>query len=461
MAEAGDMTSSRDLPGGRPARLSISEPADVLSYIPHTLGFVPHESLVVLTLGNRSLGATLRLDLPGEGQPDPRGNREFAAGVLRILAAEADARAVFLVLYTHAPWTGPSRPPHRALVRCLEKALAGAGLPVREGWVVGPESWRGYFCTDPGCCPWPGWPLSAITDSTLNAELVFQGSSFDPSLDAAVLRSLPAPPPDAGTAARAAEQRFISALALHWQDEQQFTATLAVWNVLIQASADHAAGSLQSRPAVTGFLLASLHSRAVRDSLLVLAALDLDAALAGARESGLFHPGGGPPVLPDGVMASGGTMTITGLGSGAGGRAAPVHVRAAGSPGALFRSVLVAGSQEPPDWVRLDTAFRVLSELLSCAAGESEAALLTLLAWIEWARGRGSRAHAFLGRCLNRYPSYRLALLLRGLLDHGALPAWARYRSSAWPGPGTGQPGAAPPGTPQAGIRRAPGATPG
>lgn len=437
-------------------RLSISHPADVLSYIPHTLGFVPHESLVILTLGNRRLGATLRLDLPAEEQPDLQGNREFAASVLQILGDVADARGVFLVLYTSAPWADPSRPPHRALVRSLEKTLARAHLPVSGGWLVGPHSWRDYFCTDPGCCPWPGWPLSAITDSTLNAELVFQGSFFDPSLDAAVLRSLPPVPADGGGAAQAAEQRFRSALALRWQDGHQFAATLAVWNILFLGPAADAADCLRARPPLTGFLLASLHSRAVRDSLLVLAAVDLEAALAGARDSGLFQAGGRPPLLPDGVSASAGSITITGLGSGGSGPTPPVAGRAAGSPGALFRSVLVAGSSGPPDWARLDTAFRVLSELLACAAGESEAALLTLLAWIEWARGRGSRAHAFLGRCLNRYPSYRLALLLRGLLDHGALPAWASHRSSAWPGPGPDQ--SAPPG---AGFPRAPGAAPG
>lgn len=45
--------------------LSIKTPADVLSFVGHTLGFWPQESLVCITLDkNNIVGATLRVDLP-------------------------------------------------------------------------------------------------------------------------------------------------------------------------------------------------------------------------------------------------------------------------------------------------------------------------------------------------------------------------------------------------------------
>jgi hypothetical protein len=44
--------------------LTIKSPADLLSFIGHTLGFWPQESLVCLTLDNNHIGATLRVDLP-------------------------------------------------------------------------------------------------------------------------------------------------------------------------------------------------------------------------------------------------------------------------------------------------------------------------------------------------------------------------------------------------------------
>jgi hypothetical protein len=44
--------------------LTIKTPADVLSFIGHTLGFWPPESLVCITLDANRVGATLRVDLP-------------------------------------------------------------------------------------------------------------------------------------------------------------------------------------------------------------------------------------------------------------------------------------------------------------------------------------------------------------------------------------------------------------
>ena len=44
--------------------LTIKSPADLLSFIGHTLGFWPQESLVCLALDTSHIGATLRVDLP-------------------------------------------------------------------------------------------------------------------------------------------------------------------------------------------------------------------------------------------------------------------------------------------------------------------------------------------------------------------------------------------------------------
>jgi hypothetical protein len=49
---------------------AVTSPADILSYILHALGFLPDESLVVLTITGRRLGVTLRVDLP-IGDRDP------------------------------------------------------------------------------------------------------------------------------------------------------------------------------------------------------------------------------------------------------------------------------------------------------------------------------------------------------------------------------------------------------
>ena len=43
---------------------TIKTPADVLSFIGHTPGFWPRESLVCMTLVDDHVGATLHVDLP-------------------------------------------------------------------------------------------------------------------------------------------------------------------------------------------------------------------------------------------------------------------------------------------------------------------------------------------------------------------------------------------------------------
>ena len=48
--------------------LRISSPADILSFIPHTLGFAPRESFVFITMRGNMLGATLRVDAPKDAK---------------------------------------------------------------------------------------------------------------------------------------------------------------------------------------------------------------------------------------------------------------------------------------------------------------------------------------------------------------------------------------------------------
>ncbi|MCU1539750.1 MAG: hypothetical protein JWM01_697 [Arthrobacter sp.] len=49
--------------------LNFTGRADILAYIPHTLGELPKESIVLLTLNGKRLGATLRVDAPSEAAP--------------------------------------------------------------------------------------------------------------------------------------------------------------------------------------------------------------------------------------------------------------------------------------------------------------------------------------------------------------------------------------------------------
>ena len=75
--------------------IKFTGPADVLAFIPHTLGQNPTESFVALTLQGNKIGATLRVDAPF-GQ-DPVG---YAQTIVSYLTADEAATGSLLVIYT-------------------------------------------------------------------------------------------------------------------------------------------------------------------------------------------------------------------------------------------------------------------------------------------------------------------------------------------------------------------------
>ncbi|WP_422758528.1 DUF4192 family protein [Paenarthrobacter sp. C1] len=70
--------------------LTIKDPADLLSFIGHTLGFWPQESLVCVTLSHNNVGATLRIDLPRQ----PGQERMYARTVASYLTSDTDASSI-------------------------------------------------------------------------------------------------------------------------------------------------------------------------------------------------------------------------------------------------------------------------------------------------------------------------------------------------------------------------------
>ena len=426
-----------DKQAGIRSGMRISTPADLLSYVPHLLGFLPVESLVVLTFSARRLGATLRVDLPRQGTD----LRSFAGQVASYLRPGTGADSAVVVLYTDAGWTVPDRPPHGRMVRELGRSLEAAGVGLRDAWVVSSNAWRNYFCRDPRCCPLPGNPVADIADSRLSAELIYGGSSFSDSAETAVG---PAPLPGTSpTACRTVEfhaARYRSSCADVWTAAAQFRASLGVWEAAIGTAGLHPP---DPDPETAGFLLASLGSKAIRDSVLVLAALGRVPAELGAAASNLLsrrEPRREPLVPPSFRAAAPGAQP-----------AATVQAPLLGptvldctvldctdvvpepADARRYTGLLAGTSAEGPQWDRLDSAYLLLIRLAAVASGEDAAAVHSMLAWMEFARGRGSRACVYLGRAERACPGYRLAGLLKELIDRGGMPVWARRPETAWP----------------------------
>ena len=154
--------------------LTVKSPADLLSFIGHTLGFWPRQSLVCVTLDTNRIGATLRMDLPKHDGAE----RTYARAVADYLSNDANATSVLFAIYTSSPWEPGQGKPGAAIIAALTGELAARGLPIRDGLLVGEDTFSRY---DDGPESYAAIPLKTTQSSQINAEYVYRGSTIHPS----------------------------------------------------------------------------------------------------------------------------------------------------------------------------------------------------------------------------------------------------------------------------------------
>jgi hypothetical protein len=375
--------------------LRVSEPRDLLAYVPHRLGFHPRDSLVLVCLrGPRNrLGLVLRADLP---PPDPDG------AWLPALAAQAaghaardGAVAAVAAVYREGGEELPAR-----LVGLLDAALADLGIGLREAWHVGGGAYRSLTCADPRCCPPQGRPLTDLDASLLRAEMVVRGEVVLPDRQA-VLGDLSPLPGDVvlgveEAAARDDRRRRTSletGLQRFWRSGR-----LALWRDLLASGPASGDGRGEEHEAL-GRLLAALADPTVRDA--VMMTLVPGAGLAPER-----------------------------------------HVRDEGDAGVadVLESVFGPSGGTVPDGGLADRGATALRHLVRCAGPHRRAAPLGVLAWLAWWLGEGALANDYAGLALEADPGYSLARLVEEALAAGLAPGWveARRREDAQGLPSSG-----------------------
>jgi uncharacterized protein DUF4192 len=152
--------------------------ADLLGMLPHRIGFLPAESIVVVCLHGprRRDGLVMRLDLAPSRLDGP------VACHLAARAARAGADGVVLVCYAEAAGKVPMAPdlPRRSLVDALAEALDEVGVEVVDAILVSGGRWWSYVCGDATCCPREGSEVpQRLTAAAAHyaAESVAQGSA--------------------------------------------------------------------------------------------------------------------------------------------------------------------------------------------------------------------------------------------------------------------------------------------
>ena len=419
-------------PAGEP--LTVRSPEDILAYIPYALGEWPSESLVAVSIGRGRLGPVLRIGLPS---PGGSGLGRYAGIVGDYVCSDSEGEGVVLALYTDAPWTAVGRPPHSQLLAAVGESLDGSGLPVLDAWIVGPTHWRTVLCSDLTCCPWPGKTVDELRTGRIGAEMVYRGNAYGPVEIPEPRQGLLSP------AALSAELQRYRDDPGRWWDPLAFTAALAAWDEVLD-------GAVAATPDRLRLLAVTLARPALRDAVIVAAATDAGTAWQGSRATAGLRaaPSSGQlPALPGGVdRARAATALaawrqasqpsqdwdIAGVdprGPEVGG---PRTESGRAGMEAAFGAVLLGQTAGTPDWGRIERFERICRRLAEMEEPEVRAPALSLLAWVQWARGRGGRSMRYLERALCADPDYRLAQLLKRFLDHGELAGWARRGDAAW-----------------------------
>lgn len=361
-----------------PPVLRFTSPRDIAAYVPYSLGFLPEESLVLMSFrrGRTSgssprLGLVMRVDLPTSGQPLDDGVEILVSHLVR-----DGAEHTALVVYTDDPEA------HDVLLREVERVAGGSGIGVLDVVHVGFDHWRSLRCDDEACCPPEGLPLEDLDASPVAAEMVLRGARVDADRWERLMALAPL---DRGRVERvaalvdrAASRRGERARRARWE------AAATAWETAVRAVAGQLDGD---RPALSldemlsdesiAQLLCVLPQPAMRDALL------MEAAVAGTARASLADPD-----VPFDVLE--------GVGSGA------------------LR----------PDADRITAVTEVLSALARTAEAASLVEVLGMLAWVRWWSGDLGFAGDLARGALEMDETHGLSLLVERMCSIGMGPRW-------------------------------------
>ena len=97
-----------------------------------------------------------------------------------------------------------------------------------------------------------------------------------------------------------------------------------------------------------------------------------------------------------------------------------------------FGDVLTGKFTGRPDWARVDRAEATAFELMKVVPAGQRAPMLTLMGWLQWLKGHGSQADRYLKLAAEDVSDFRLAVLLRELINRGHVADVARNKDMSY-----------------------------
>ena len=425
-----DRADSPDPREGSDCATRLEEACRIVRLENRVFGFTPTDSLVFVGVRDGMTGEHMRIDR-APALRDPVGVAQWAAQRMPEsrdgASAPADAVLVFiyeppadaaaatdrLSMETPAPEeTGPALD-HLvgALRQVFEREYC---LPIGSIYAVSSTHVRDYDCPEPPCsdsgAPWrPGddGPASAAEPPTAvdrGGAPVAQGTSQharELASAAAYGRRVVADflsfggTGVPGAASGGHRVRHDSASTVH----RSMQNGLRRWEVVLSGPEADTLAVLRAAPDLLSELSRSLESRSIRDALIPLAAESLDLAVQVL------------PAEPSESQNEEEHRAMSWL---------------------VYRDIVLGESGHAPRWARIDRLARTLQICHPTARDAARENIYGLMAWIEWARGRGSAAGGFIDHCLDRHPDNVLCRLVDELMRRGQICPWASTREHSW-----------------------------
>ncbi len=383
---------------------TISQPEDIVAYLPYRLGFRPRDSVVLLAMcGERNrLGLVTRTDLTDIGHP--RVGPALLRDVSRLMDQEG-AHDVFVVLYSDLPRDRLAADPLvRGALEHLRTLTSWADPP--GPWVVGAGTY-GCWGTGEACAP-ATRDVAELDERPVVATLVLHGLALVPAReDLAVARTTDADRRRAATRAAREGRRRLAELRAG-----------SGGGAALPGAAFGAPGAV---PAVDQRAMVEWREDE-RRRWERLVALAVRGAVLPANELGLLAAALEDNTVRDSVLCS----VIHPLSGRVLDRVRTEQV--------LDLAMLPGGP--PPDQDRVEPAAAVLRALAACAPRRSGALALGLLAWIAWWCADGARADVLAQQALRARPRTRLAELVDQALAARLPPGWVRTASGDPAAPG-------------------------
>lgn len=367
-----------------PTVVKADSPADFLRLVPHLVGMRPVRSLVLAAFTGSRTRSALRVDLPADGAD----LSAFADLYIGLVCRIDQVDGIAVVVYTDAT--------HREAIRGSEAALLGevvtcadrAGLVVKSVFMVAVDGWSSAGHGSGRAAQ----PLASIQDDT--GDGVPDGGPFDGGIldsaspgrdlldfDAAV-RLSERPP--------AMQHRFECAVAARLTNGADDLLQLDPSD-RIEAALTATRSGFGLPGDATVLLAAALRIPALRDIVL------LQIGWGAEFGSHAWRRGGGDdrPMTIDEPTA----MAFTG------------------------------GDMARPDPARIERAITRLKDVAALTPPGRRAPVLTAIAWLHWALGRGTLAGRFVDLARSADPAYSLTRLIAALLANSVLPEWS-YRDT-------------------------------